>query len=84
MNSQQARKKLENAALALQSWGGERGEQLLEEFLAAADAYGDARELKGLDAAEAAYAQNYDGANEGDAVAMAIEAIRTRIKSGHD
>ena len=38
---------LKAAALALQSWCGERGEQLLEEFLAAADVYGDARELKG-------------------------------------
>ena len=50
----------------------------------AIDVYAAAERLAGLDAAEAAYAQNYDGANEGDAVAMAIEAIRTRIKSGHD
>ena len=49
-------------------------------IMVAADALGDARELRGLDAAESAYAQHYDGANEGDAVALAIEAIRTRIK----
>ncbi len=31
------REKLRGAALALQSWCGERGEQLLEEFMAAVD-----------------------------------------------
>ena len=33
-----------------------------------------------LDEAEAAYANNCEGANEGDDVAMAIEVLRTRIK----
>ena len=42
MNEREA---LEAAALALQSWCGERGAKLLEEFLTAADAFAAAERL---------------------------------------
>ncbi len=47
MTIEEAREALENAALALQSWGGERGEQLLGEFQAALTVYGLAERLAG-------------------------------------